>query len=227
MWYDRGYENTSLHPTFDRTRTSPDPSRLTLQRRLCLTKSSGPARIRSRGTCSSDLPTIRVPQTNSTQYPPRLQCRWLSRLRGRLFASPSTTNDLSRRSVRGTTGSATSQSPRLWPRYQCVDVIPGSPDQLPTGPHFQTCLWRECAPRSQTFRKELETGQTLDHQPRPAIPGKKKARDRLICWCSQQPGWAIGFLDEVWWSRFALPSLNAWQDKDEPVHLGGTGLAKA
>ncbi len=94
MWYDRGHENTSLHPTVDRTRTSPDPSRLTLQRRLCLTNSSGPARIRSRGTCSSDLPTIRVPQTNSTQYPPRLQCRWLSRLRGRLFASPSTTNDL-------------------------------------------------------------------------------------------------------------------------------------
>jgi transposase len=26
-------------------------------------------------------------------------------------------------------------------------------------------------------------------------------------------------LDEVWWSRFALPSLNAWQSKDEPVRL--------
>jgi transposase len=26
-------------------------------------------------------------------------------------------------------------------------------------------------------------------------------------------------LDEVWWSRFALPSLHAWQSKDEPVHL--------
>jgi transposase len=48
---------------------------------------------------------------------------------------------------------------------------------------------------------------------------KKNARDRLICWCSQQPSWAIGFLDEVWWSRFALPSLNAWQSKDEPVRL--------
>jgi len=23
----------------------------------------------------------------------------------------------------------------------------------------------------------------------------------------------------VWWSRFALPSLNVWQSKDEPVHL--------
>jgi len=59
----------------------------------------------------------------------------------------------------------------------------------------------------------------LDYQPRPAIPTKKNARDRLIAWSSTQPGWAIGFLDEVWWSRFALPALSAWQSKDEPVHL--------
>jgi transposase len=40
-----------------------------------------------------------------------------------------------------------------------------------------------------------------------------------MAWASQQPGWAIGFLDEVWWSRFALPSLSAWQSKDDAVHL--------
>ena len=34
-----------------------------------------------------------------------------------------------------------------------------------------------------------------------------------------QPGWAIGFLDEVWWSRFALPHMHAWQSKDQPVRL--------
>jgi hypothetical protein len=41
----------------------------------------------------------------------------------------------------------------------------------------------------------------------------------LIAWASQQPSWAIGFLDEVWWSRFALPRIHAWQDKDQPVRL--------
>ena len=40
-----------------------------------------------------------------------------------------------------------------------------------------------------------------------------------MAWASTQPSWAIGFLDEVWWSRFALPSLNVWQSKDKPVHL--------
>jgi len=41
----------------------------------------------------------------------------------------------------------------------------------------------------------------------------------LIAWASHQPAWAIGFVDEVWWSRFALPALSAWQDAEHPVRL--------
>ena len=41
----------------------------------------------------------------------------------------------------------------------------------------------------------------------------------MIAWASQQPSWAIGFADEVWWSRFALPRMNAWQEKSHAVHL--------
>jgi transposase len=41
----------------------------------------------------------------------------------------------------------------------------------------------------------------------------------LIAWARQQPTWAIGFQDEVWWSRFALPRLSAWQDPEHPVRL--------
>jgi hypothetical protein len=43
----------------------------------------------------------------------------------------------------------------------------------------------------------------------------------LIAWASQQPTWAIGFGDEVWWSRFALPQMHAWQSQDQPVRLVG------
>ena len=35
----------------------------------------------------------------------------------------------------------------------------------------------------------------------------------------QALSWAIGFLDEVWWSRFALPHASAWQDQEEPVRF--------
>ena len=41
----------------------------------------------------------------------------------------------------------------------------------------------------------------------------------MIAWASTQPHWAIGYLDEVWWSRFALPRLHAWQDDAHPVRL--------
>jgi DDE superfamily endonuclease len=41
----------------------------------------------------------------------------------------------------------------------------------------------------------------------------------LITWASAQSDWAIGFLDEVWWSRFARPRMHAWQDENHPVRL--------
>jgi transposase len=55
--------------------------------------------------------------------------------------------------------------------------------------------------------------------PDPQYLQKKRARDRLIAWASPRPDWAIGFLDEVWWSRFALPRVHTWQSKQSPMHL--------
>jgi hypothetical protein len=31
--------------------------------------------------------------------------------------------------------------------------------------------------------------------------------------------WAVGFLDECWWSRLALPTLNSWSEQGEPLRL--------
>jgi hypothetical protein len=33
------------------------------------------------------------------------------------------------------------------------------------------------------------------------------------------PEWAIGFEDECWWSRAALPTLNAWAQEGSPPRL--------
>ena len=41
----------------------------------------------------------------------------------------------------------------------------------------------------------------------------------MIAWASQQAAWAIGFADEVWWSRFALPPAHGWQRQERPLHL--------
>lgn len=50
--------------------------------------------------------------------------------------------------------------------------------------------------------------------PDPNYVAKKAQRDRLISLASKQPDWVLGFEDEVWWSRLARPSLNAWTDGD-------------
>jgi transposase len=100
-----------------------------------------------------------------------------------------------------------------------VDLGGSGPGQFRARAHFPLNFRRERAPRPQTPGHHLEARQTLDHQPRPAIPTTKNARDRLLAWASSQPTWAIGFLDEVWWSRFALPAAHAWQGPDQPVRL--------
>ena len=33
------------------------------------------------------------------------------------------------------------------------------------------------------------------------------------------PDWALGFEDEVWWSRLARPALHSWAERDRPLRL--------
>ena len=52
----------------------------------------------------------------------------------------------------------------------------------------------------------------MDYQPRPALWSQKKQRDRLIALAQQHPTWAVGYQDEVWFSRLAQPKLHSWSD---------------
>jgi transposase len=54
--------------------------------------------------------------------------------------------------------------------------------------------------------------------PDPAYARKKHARDRLIRLALTHPEWVLGFADETWWSRLALPNLHTWTD-DTPLRL--------
>jgi hypothetical protein len=58
----------------------------------------------------------------------------------------------------------------------------------------------------------------VDHQPRSGVRAKKKARDRLIRAAAAHPEWVLGYQDECWWSRLALPAMHAWSD-DGPLRL--------
>jgi len=66
----------------------------------------------------------------------------------------------------------------------------------------------------------------VDHQPRPGVPAKKSWRDRLIRLAASHPTWALGFEDEVWWSRLARPHLHAWAEAEAPLRLVEQTVAK-
>jgi transposase len=65
----------------------------------------------------------------------------------------------------------------------------------------------------------LEAGQTLDHQSRPGLRPEKKQRDRLIRVARWHPTWALGYVDEVWWSRLAQPDQHRWTEPSSILKL--------
>lgn len=42
----------------------------------------------------------------------------------------------------------------------------------------------------------------------------------------RHPAWALGFEDEVWWSRLARPALHTWAEADRPLRLVEQAVAK-
>jgi hypothetical protein len=40
------------------------------------------------------------------------------------------------------------------------------------------------------------------------------------------PQWAVGFCDECWWSRLALPTLSSWAEEGKPLRLIQRSVAK-
>jgi len=66
----------------------------------------------------------------------------------------------------------------------------------------------------------------VDHQPRPAVRPQKGARDRLIRRAASRPDRALGFADEVWWSRLARPCLRCWAEEGRELRLVEQAVAK-
>jgi DDE superfamily endonuclease len=59
----------------------------------------------------------------------------------------------------------------------------------------------------------------MDHQPRPGVRAEKKARDRLIRLAASHPEWVLGYQDETWWSRLAVPAMHTWSADGQPLRL--------
>ncbi len=82
------------------------------------------------------------------------------------------------------------------------------------------------SPAVSTLREtqdHLARSEALDHRPRSGVRTKKRRRDWLIRLAAAQPGWVLGFGDEIWWTRLAQPSLHTWSD--HPLRLAEQSVA--
>jgi len=115
-------------------------------------------------------------------------------------------------------GAATRAAPRLWPTAPHLDPALSRRGLLGTRSDPGPSQHRHGPPGPQTVRRELAPGQALDHQPRSPVCLKQQPRDRLIRLAAQHADWALGCLDETWWSRVAQPALHSWT-AGEPLRL--------
>jgi hypothetical protein len=148
-----------------------------------------------------------------------------------VLRAPSTSMPLSTRRVPSPCGrcstaaresSATRAACGLWrwpPRSPLSKESPrGGSQARPSGRRFRA-FW------------EFDGCGPSDGSPHPIPSTKEKkvsfASDRLMEVAEANPEtWAVGFEDECWWSRLALPTLNSWSEEGKPLHLLQRSVAK-
>src|SRR6516162_8343226 len=179
----------------------PDPAGQQQRPRLCPDRPQPPLRRRYGPQRPAGLPPRRLGLFGSQIVPAPLG----PGLPGRAFHRPSE-------------GPAAPQSTLVRQADQPVDLEAGGPGLPRQGLDAPAAHWRGHPRGPQAPGHPLAAGQALDHQSRPAVRAKKKARDRLIRLALAHPDWVLGYLDETWWSRLALPNLHAWTDS-APLRL--------
>ena len=102
----------------------------------------------------------------------------------------------------------------------------GRSGQLHPGPDPTPGQWRGDSPGAPDPWGTLEAGQALDPQPRSGLPQETNRRDRLIRLATTHPPWALGFADEVWWSRLAPPAQQRWGEAGTVTRLQELTCAK-
>src|SRR5215217_1781226 len=139
---------------------------------------------------------------------------------GQILAPPANPRCLRRGQCRGFEGAATSLSEGVRSPKQPVDFGDGRRGRLRGRNNAKAGLRRDYPGYALApSRGEVAAGETLDHLSRPPVREEKRRRDRLMEAAGADPEWAIGFEDECWWSRVALPTLSSWSEEGKPERL--------
>src|SRR5439155_13302080 len=214
MWYTLGHANTFICTPAHGGRAGNPGDRAPVPVRLYRTTLPNPPR-QCRG--SIDHHDCARPALHRSDRPQRAACLPPARPRGvaaPLVPTALHLDHLRCWGLRIPPGAVAPESTDVRPAHEPVDARVGRRGQFRPGPHTAPGQRRSHSCGPPPVGRVMETRQTLDHQPRSGLCPKKKRRDRLIQRARTQPTWALGFGDEVWWSRLAQPDQHCWTDAD-------------
>ena len=219
MWYPGGHESTHLYSPAHRRRTAPDQSGLALLGCLCLAPLPDPAGQRARRARSGHCPPAGLRRPDGAQCDQGFNAQGLAVLQEGSSRPHRLRTAFSADSAQRL-GELLHRSPRDFGREQTFWTLETAAQvSFEQGLIAAPDLGGERAARPAAAGHQLETGQALDHQSRSAVPAKKKARDRLIAWASQQPTGRLGLPTKSGGVAMPCRRPHAWQSPKQPVRL--------
>jgi transposase len=111
----------------------------------------------------------------------------------------------------------------LWTLAMAADVAfeEGLTEERVSGETIRATLSRVLRVRWMRAKRWITSPDPLYERKKASF-----ASDRLMEVSASDPEWATGFEDECWWSREALPTLNAWSEEGRPLRLVQRSVAK-
>src|SRR5215831_847849 len=219
MWYTLGYANTFICAPAHGGRAGYPRDRSPVL--VCLYRPPLPDPPRQCREAANDhdctLPALHRP--NRPQHDSCVPPVRSPRAAASLVTTAHAVDHLRRWGLRGPAGAVAPESADLRPAHEPVDARAGRRSQFCPGPDATTGQRRNHSGGPPPLARVVEAGQTLDHESRSGVCPEKKRRDQLIQRAMVHPSWALGFGDEVWWSRLAQPNQHAWTEADAKYKL--------
>src|SRR5215207_2857289 len=181
-----------------------------------------------RRVCPENSREPRLRAANGARRHPRLQREGRGCSRCQILAPQKNPRRLRRGECRGSQRDAPPLSEGVRIRHEPMDSCDGRGGELRGGAYTQAGLGGDHPDHpGASSRSEVAESQKVDHLPRPPLRKKKRRRDRLMEVAAANPEtWAVGFLDECWWSRVALPTLSSFSEEGKPMRLIQQSVAK-
>src|SRR5918994_6276834 len=226
MWYAVRHDTSDVRASRDGRRARAAGGRLALVRRVSPPSVPDSARQRTGGTDQPDRSRALLHRPDRPRGAPRLQPAWAGRPHARL--APRQDHPPRFRAHRGG-AAARPLAPEpadVRQTHEPLDPGAGGRGELRRGAHPDPGQWRDDPRHPGAAGGALEAGQAVDHESGSGVRAEKSARDRLIRLAATHPDWALGFEDEVWWSRVAQPALHSWAEPDRPLRLVEQAIAK-